>query len=144
MHAVRLRGAVADHVISHFAARRFYRLINLALRHGKAFRNNLKVIDERFHLRLHLFAIRKNHMRGVGFNRPFRHAFNRLLHDADRFAQLLHPAHISGKDVAFCRHRHFELEVFVARIRHITAKVEIHSARAHVGPLAPERLRLPQ
>ena len=83
MHPIRLGRAVAGHVIPHLAARRFYCLVHFALGNGKSFGHDLEVIDERFHLRLHLLPIRKHNLRRVSFDRPARHAFHRLLHDAD-------------------------------------------------------------
>src|ERR1019366_7375634 len=69
MHAVGLRSSITDDVIAHLAARRFYRLIYLARRHGKAFRDDFEVVDERFHLRLHLFAVGQHYPWSVGLDR---------------------------------------------------------------------------
>src|SRR5204863_522882 len=87
---------------------------------GEALSNDLKVIDERFHLRLHLFAIGKHHFWSIGFDCSFRHAIKRLLHNSNGFAQLLHAAHISREYITIRRSRHLELEPLVAGIRHIS------------------------
>src|SRR5579862_8459586 len=57
VHSVRLRGAIADDVIPHLSTRRLHRLVNLTRWNCETFRNNLEVIDERLHLRLHLLAL---------------------------------------------------------------------------------------
>ena len=64
--------AVAHDEVAQFAARRFDRLTNFALRDAKTFGHDLEVVDERFHLRLHLFAIRQNDARRVGPDRALR------------------------------------------------------------------------
>src|SRR5438309_7433277 len=117
MHAVGLGGAVTDHVIAHFTARRLNRLIDLTRRYSKAFRHNLKVIDEGFHLRLHLLAIGENDLKRVSFYPALWHAVQRLLHNADRLPQLGYPAHVPRKNVAVLAHRDLEFEILVSRVR---------------------------
>src|SRR5580704_10473102 len=78
--------AVTDDVIAHFAARRFDRLINLTYRHCKAFRNNLEVIDEGFHLGLHLLAFGQHNPGCIRFRWAFGHPVERLPHDVDRLS----------------------------------------------------------
>src|SRR5438045_852576 len=65
VHAVGFRPTVADNVVSHFAARRFDCLIDLTLGYPKSFSDDLEVVDERFHLRLHLLAVGQDDLRGI-------------------------------------------------------------------------------
>src|SRR5262249_6474531 len=113
MYSIWLRGAIADHVIAHLAARRFDSLINFARRHRKALSNDLKVIDERFHLRLHLFAIRQHYFRSIVLDWSFGHAIERLLHDSNGFAQLLDAANIPCKSITIRRSWHLKLELLI-------------------------------
>ena len=66
VHAVRLGGAVGDDVVAHLAARRLDRLVDLAGGNGEAFGHDLEVMDERLHLRLHLFAVGQDDLGRVG------------------------------------------------------------------------------
>src|SRR5436309_2590449 len=134
--------AVADHVVAHLSARRFNRLINFARWNCEALSNDLKVIDERFHLRLHFFAIGKHYFGSVRFDWSLGHTIERLLHHGNRFSELLHAAHISREYITMRRNRHFELELFVTRIRHIAAEVEIHSASSKSRPAGPQGERV--
>src|SRR5438105_1171432 len=120
VYSIWLRGAIADHVITHLAPGRFHSLINFARWNCEALSNDLKVIDERFHLRLHFFAIGKHYFGSVRLDRSFRHAIKRLLHHGNRFSELLHAAHISREYITIRRNRHLELEPLVAGIRHIS------------------------
>ena len=128
MYAIRFRGSVADNVVSHLAARRLDRLINFARRNREALGDDLKVVDEGFHLGLHLLAVRQHDLGRVSFNGSFRHSRQRLLHHANRFAQLLDAANVSREHVAFGADRNFELEIFVARVGCIAAKVNVDPA----------------
>ena len=78
VHAIGFRGPVAHDVISDLAARRFDALVHFAGGNAEAFGDDLEMIDERFHLRLHFFAIRQDHVRRVGLIRTGRHPFQRL------------------------------------------------------------------
>ena len=117
VHAIRLRRSVAHDVVADLAARRFDRLIHFAGRNAEAFGHDLEVIDERFHLRLHLFALRQHHLRRVGLPGAFRHPFQRLLDDARALPHLFQAHAIPRVHVVFGVHRDFEIELFVARIR---------------------------
>ena len=100
------------------------------------------MVDERFHLRLHLLAIRKHDLGRVRFDRSFRHSIERLPHDIDRLAQFGHPAHVTIKHVAFCAQRHLELEILVTRVGHVPTQVEIHTASAQRRPARAQRNRI--
>src|SRR5690242_12900560 len=101
MYPVRFCSTVANHVVAHFPAWRLNRLVDLTFRDGKAFRNNLEVIDEGFHLRLHLLAFGQDYLRSVSFDRSLWHTVDRLLHDRNGFAQLADAAHIAREHVPF-------------------------------------------
>src|ERR1051325_6993938 len=128
MDAQRFRGAVAHNVITHFAAWGLNSVVNLTFRYSKAFRDNLKVIDEGFHLRLHLLAVRQHDLWGFSFGRPGRHAFQRLFGDLTRLAQLFYPADITRPDIAFFGDRDFEFEVLITAVRHVTPDIKINAA----------------
>ena len=130
MHSIWLGGTIAHHVVTHFTARRFHGLINLARRHREALGDDLEVIDHRLHLRLHLFAVGQHNFGRVCLGRAFRHAVQRLPHEGNRLSQLLHANYVPGKNVAFGCDRHFELEFLVARVGHITPQIKIHTASA--------------
>src|SRR6185312_11609216 len=102
-----LRSAIADNVITHLAARRLDRLVNLAFGNIEAFRDDLEVIDERFHLRLHLLAIGKHNLRRIRLYRTRWQSVERLLHHANRLAQLLYSTHIPVEYIAILAERHF-------------------------------------
>ena len=138
MHSIRLAGTVADHVVPHFSAGRFHCLIDLTRWYRKAFRNDLKVIDEGFHLGLHLFTVGKHDSRSVSFYRAFWHPIQRLPYDRDRFPQFLNAAHVARVDIAVLRDGHSKLEFLVARVRHIAAEIEIHTAAAQGGAAAAQ------
>src|SRR5207245_10937177 len=57
-------------------------------------------------------------------------------------SEILHAAHISREYLTMRRNRHFELELFVTRIRHIAAEVEIHSASSKSRPAGPQGERV--
>src|SRR5215471_1297656 len=63
--AQRLRRTVARDETTEFTARRFNGDVSFARRRGKSFGENFEVVDERFHLRLHLFALRRNDTGGL-------------------------------------------------------------------------------
>src|SRR6185312_781721 len=133
VYSIRFRRAVANDVISHLAARRLDRLINLAFGNRKTFRDDLEVIDQSFHLRLHLLAIGYHHFWSVRFNGAFRHAIEGLAYNLDGFAQLRDAAHVAREYVSVLTHRHLELEIFVPRVGHVTAKVKVNAASAQRG-----------
>src|SRR5437763_4380689 len=116
MYAVWLRSAIADDVISQFPARRFDHLVDFALRHAKPFSDDLEVIDERLHLRLHLLAFRQHHLRRIGRVRAFRHAFEGLLDDPGTLAHFFHANLIARGHVALGLCWDFEVELVIARI----------------------------
>src|SRR6185369_1265628 len=130
MHAIWLRRAIAYDVESNLSTRGLDRLIDLARRHRKAFGHDLKVIDERLHLRLHLLAVGQNNLRCVRANRTFRHSFQRLLANLLRFSQLSHTYLVSSPDVSVLMGRNLELEVLIPAVRHIASQVKVDAARS--------------
>src|SRR5581483_3972736 len=79
---------------------------------------------------LHLLAVGKDDLGRVSLIAAGGHAFERLLHDADRFAQFLNAAHVTIEYVAFFAERHFKLKVVVSRIGRITAQIDVNTAAA--------------
>src|SRR5690242_6608378 len=134
VHAVGLGGAVADHVVAHFAARRFDCLVNLARGHGKALGDDLEVVDESFHLRLHLFALGEHYLGRVGLDAALGEASQCLLHNFVGLAQFLDAHHVTGEHIAFGAQRHLKLKLVVGRVRHVATQVPIHSGGAQGRP----------
>src|SRR5207237_5885179 len=60
MHAKRLGRTVAGHEAAQLAARRLHGNKRLAGLRRKSLSENFEVVDERFHLRLHFFALRRD------------------------------------------------------------------------------------
>ena len=130
LHAVGLRRAVAHYEVAHFAARRFDALIDLAGRRRKSFGENLEVIDQRFHLRLHLLALRRNDARRVGLDGAFRRNFaHGLANNLQAFAHLRHAHQVPRVAVGFGARGHVEVELLVARVREKLAHVIGHARR---------------
>src|SRR5215469_5319090 len=100
------------------------------------------MVDQRFHLGLHLLAVGENNLRSIGFDGPGWHSFERLLHDSDRLAQFPDAAHVAIEYVAFFTERHLELEILVSRVRRVPPQVDIYPAAAQGGPAGAERNRV--
>src|SRR5690349_19139192 len=118
VHPQRMRRAVARHVASQFASRRLHRRESVSRRRRESFREYLEVVDERFHLRLHLFPLRRNDSRRFRFDRSgvrdFRHG---LLDDLQALPHFRHADHVPPEAVRIRPHRHVKLKFLVARIR---------------------------
>src|ERR1700748_3870835 len=130
MDAIGLGGTVGDDIIVHHAVRCFNGAGCLTSRNAEAFGHNLEVMDERFHLGLHLFAIGKDDLWRVCDDMPFRQAIESLKADLDRLSELLHADDISGPDVANVRDRYVELKLLIAAVRHVAADVEVDAGSA--------------
>src|ERR1019366_6292782 len=66
VYAVRDGGAVTDHVIPKFAARRFNHLVDFAFGYAEALGNDFEMVNEGLHLGLHFFAVGQHDVRRVG------------------------------------------------------------------------------
>src|SRR5215468_8793584 len=66
MATQRLWRAIAGDEATKLATRRFHGDVGLAGRRRKTLSENLEVVDECFHLRLHFFALRWNDARRLG------------------------------------------------------------------------------
>ena len=78
LQPIRLVGAIRDQVDAELALGRFHRGIGLAFRHRITFGEQLEVMDQRFHVALHLFALggrtlRSSIITGPGFAAASRH-----------------------------------------------------------------------
>src|SRR5580698_6641646 len=88
MAAQRLLRTVACEEAAEFAARRLDRRVRFTRRWRKSLGENFEVVDERFHLCLHLFTSRRNDARSFRAERSFR---GKLLHRlADNLQALAH------------------------------------------------------
>jgi hypothetical protein len=94
------------------------------------------MVDERFHLRLHLFAVRQHHCGASAFHRPRRHAFQRLLDDASGSPHFLHAHLVAREHVVFGARGHFEIELLVARIG-LVLRTSFTPAARSIGPVTP-------
>src|SRR4051794_9650704 len=122
VHAVGFRSAVAHDVVAHLAAWRFHCLVNLACRNREPFSDDLEVVNHGFHLRLHVLAVRENNLWSVGLDRSgFGHAFQALLHDANRLAQFLYAHEVTRVNIADGGSRDLKLKVLVTGIRSVAA-----------------------
>src|SRR5271157_3394567 len=127
MHSIRLGRAIAHNVIAHLAARRLDGHVHFARRHGESFGDDLKVVDERFHLRLHLLAVGQHDMWSVSLHRTFGNSFQRLRGNLLRFAELGHAHQISRVNVSVLRDWDVELEVLISAVRLVAPQVDIHA-----------------
>src|SRR5579863_8300998 len=124
MAAQRLLRTIARDEAAQFATRRFDRRIRLTRWWREAFGENLEVVDERFHLRLHLFATGRDDARRFGAERPFRREFvDRLANDLQALAHFRDADEIPGEAVRFGARGHVKLKFVVARIGKRLAKV---------------------
>src|SRR5262249_51658865 len=139
VYAIRFSRTVADHVITHLTARRFHRLVHLAGRNSEALGDDLEVIDQGFHLRLHFLAVGQDDFGRGRFDRAFGHAVKRLLHDSDGLAQLLHATHVSVEDITFFAERDLELKILVAAVRRVAAQIDVDTAAAQSWAAGAER-----
>src|SRR5215471_20481294 len=97
MAAQRSRRAIACDVATQLTSRRLNRYVGVARRRGKALRKDLEVEDESFHLRLHLFALRRDDPWRFRLDRTgFRNFVHRLLDDLQAFADLRDAQHIAA------------------------------------------------
>ena len=133
VNAIRLGGAVADHVVADLAARRFDHLVDLAGGHAEAFGHDLEMIDQRFHLRLHLFARRQNHLRRFSLPSAAGHSGECLFDDFAAFPQLFHAHAIPGPHIVAGHGGNAEVEFFVTGIGLALADVPGHSGGADHG-----------
>ena len=87
-------------------------------------------MDQRFHLRLHLLAVRQDDLWRVGDDAAGRHAVERLLTDFYRLVHLLKAHHVARPHVALGTRRHIEGVLFIAGVGHVAAQVPVHTAGA--------------
>src|SRR5216683_6282068 len=100
MNAQRLRRPVAGDENAQLAPRRLDGHENLARRRRKSLRENLEVVDERFHLRLHLLALRWNDAGRFGPHRTLRrNLLDRLADDLQALAHLRNSDHVAREAV---------------------------------------------
>ena len=97
VHAVRVGGAVADHVVAEFAARRFNHLEDFACGDAEALGDDLEMVDEGLHLGLHLFAVGQHDMGRVRLPGAFGHAVHGLPDDAHALRAFLPCARDTGR-----------------------------------------------
>ena len=93
------------------------------------------MVDERFHLRLHLLALRRNDAGRFRSYRPFR---RNLLHGlADNLQALAHlrnPDHVAREAVRIGARGHVEVKFIITGIRKNLAIVVRHACSAQRGP----------
>ena len=115
LEPVGLVGAIGDEVDAELALRRLDRGVGLALGHAVAFGHQLEVVDERFHVALHVFAARRADLRVVDHHRPrvLPQPLHALRDDAVRLAQLLHTDEVAVVTVAVDADGDIELHLLV-------------------------------
>src|SRR5664279_3246562 len=113
---------------------RFNALVHFSGWYCEALSHNFEVMDQRFHLRLHLFAIRQHNLGRIGLDRSAGHSIQRLLIDLYALALLFMPDNVTRPAVSHRRSGHLELKLLVAAVRHVAADIEIDARSTHDRP----------
>ena len=135
LHTERFVGAVGHQVDAELALGVFHRGVGLAFRHAVALGEELEVMDQRFHLLLHLFALRRRqlvvvHHDGPGICAQPVHA---LPDNPVGLPQFLDPHQIAVVAIAVDSDRNVEVHLRVRRVRLLLAQVPLHAGTAQHG-----------
>src|SRR5690606_19628715 len=135
LHAIRLVAAVGNHVDAEFALGVLDPRINLAGRDVHAFGEQLEVVDEVFHTRLHAFARRRSDLvvvddDGAGV---VAQPLDALADDAIAFTHFGHTAQIAVVAVAVHAHGHVELHAVVDFVGLVLAKIPFNAGTTQHG-----------
>ncbi len=146
LEPVRLVGTVADEVDAELALRVLDGGIGLALGHAEAFGEELEVVDQLFHVRLHRLARRRCHLvvvgdDGAGVGTQPVHA---LLDDAVGLAHLLHTHEVAVVAVARLAHGDVEFHAVVGVVGLLLAQVpgDARAAQHRAGHAEVQRALL--
>ncbi len=125
LEAIRLVGAVAHQIDAELALRRFDGGVRVAGRHAVALGEELEVMNQRFHVALHLLTARRANLAVVDHHRARigpqpRHA---LLDDAVRLAHLFDAHEVTVVAVAVHADRNVEVHAVVDFVRLLLAQV---------------------
>ncbi len=131
LQPVRLVGTVADDVDAELALRVLDRRVGLALGHVEAFGEELEVVDQLFHARLHVEPRRRRHLVVVGDHRAVVGAqpVDALLDDAVGLAHLFDAHQVAVVGVAVDADRNVEVHLVVDVVGLVLAQVP-HDAGA--------------
>src|SRR5260370_1412164 len=140
MNAQRLRRPIAGDENAQLAPRRLDGHENLARRGRKSLSENLEVVDERFHLRLHLLALGRNDAGRFRSHRTLRRNFlHRLADNLQALAHLRNSDHVAREAVRIGARGHIELEFFIAGVGENFAVVVRHARGAKRRPRHAQR-----
>ena len=112
---------------------RDYPQLEHAGRHLEPFSHQLEVVDQRLHAHVQLISRRKADLAVLALVGAIRQILYRLADDAQALAHLFHSNQVTAIRVAAVAHRHLEVVVLIATIRHVTAQIPIDAAAAQHG-----------
>ena len=144
LHAERLVRAVGHEVHAELAFRRLDGRVRLARRYGEAFGEQLEVVDQRFHVVLHLGAGRRSDLEVAQHHRAgiLAQPLHALLDDLVRLAHFLDAHEVAVVAVAVAAERDVEVDLVVARVRLLLAQVPRDAGAAQHGARHAPRHRL--
>lgn len=127
---VRPLAAIADDIDAHLPLGRFDGRIRLPGRDGVALCEEQEMVDQRLHVFLHRGAGRGGDFVVLDTHGAWRHLVQALMDDAQRLAELLHPAQIPIIAIAVHAHGDIELHLAVRIVRRALAYVPGHPGAA--------------
>ena len=132
LQSIRLVGAIGDDVDAELSLRMLDCRIRFAWRHVDAFGEELEVMDELLHVRLHLFAGGRRHLvvRGDHRSRVLAQPVDTLLDDLVRLAKFLHSHEIAIVTVAIGAYRNVKLHPVVHFVGLLLAQIPCYARAA--------------
>src|SRR3569832_470597 len=132
LHAKRLVGAVGNEIHAELALGMLHRRIGLARRHAVTFGEKLEVMNQRFHIGLHDFALGRHHFEILGDHRARigTQPVDALLDDAIGLAHFLHPHQVTIITIAFDADRNVEVLVLVLFVSLFFAYIPFYAVSA--------------
>ena len=136
LQAIRLVGAIGDHIDTELALRRLDRGIHLTGRHAIAFGEQLEVVDERFHVILHRHAVGRRDLVVADHHRPRIPAqpVDALADETIRLTHLLDANQVAIVAIAVDPDRDVEIETVIHFIGLFFAQVPFDARSAQHGP----------
>ena len=143
LQAVRLVGAIADDVDAELALGMLDSGVSLAFGHMETFGEQLEVMDQLFHVRLHRLTVRRSHLVVAGDDRAGVDAqpVNALLDDAVGLAHFGNANQVAVIAIAGLADGHVEVHLGVGVVRLLLAQVpgEARAAQHRAGEAEVER-----
>src|SRR6202042_789256 len=122
------------------ALRRLDGAVHLALRHAVALRHELEMVDQRFHVALHLFAARRPYLAVIdhGGARIRLQPCDALVDYARRLAQFFDANQVAIVAIAVDADGNVEIHAIVYLIGLLLAQVPLDPGAAQHGPGEPQ------